>query len=97
MASPDPLPSLEQLQRDIDKAKPPERNGERRASSDAVNKAMRMGVEFVAGIAVGSVIGYLLDRWLGTMPWFFVACFFLGAAAGFKNMLREANKGMDKE
>src|SRR4051812_32241782 len=87
---------LEKLQRDIDSARP--KSAEKRnTSSDAMNKAMRMGVEFVAGIATGSVIGYFLDRWLGTMPVFFVICFFIGTAAGFKNMLREAGKMSDED
>jgi ATP synthase protein I len=94
MAHPDPL---EKLQREIDKAKPQKSNEEQRASSDAMNRAMRMGVEFVSGIAVGSIIGYFLDRWLGTMPWFFVTCFFLGTAAGFKNMLRTAQTMTEEE
>jgi ATP synthase protein I len=88
---------LEKLQRDIDKAKPQKSSEEQRASSDAMNRAMRMGVEFVSGIAVGSIIGYFLDRWLGTMPWLFVICFFLGTAAGFKTMLRTAQTMTDEE
>lgn len=92
--SDDSTPSLGQLQERIDEAK--------RRQADKVQKedeavspgdAMKMGVELVAGVAVGSTIGYFVDRWLGTMPLFFIVCFFLGAAAGFKNMIREASRG----
>ena len=53
---------------------------------------MKMGLELVAGVAVGSLGGFFIDRWLGTMPLFFIICFFLGAAAGFKNMIREVSR-----
>ncbi|MBN8530539.1 MAG: AtpZ/AtpI family protein [Alphaproteobacteria bacterium] len=43
---------------------------------------MRVGVELVSGTAVGGFIGYSLDKWLGTMPLFFLICLILGIAAG---------------
>ena len=52
---------------------------------------MRLGVEFFVGVAVGSIIGYLLDKWLGTTPWLFVVFFFIGTGAGFLNVFRAAN------
>jgi len=55
---------------------------------------VRIGVELVAGIGVGSLIGYGLDAWLGTRPWLMVVFFFLGAAASVMNMYR-AVQGLD--
>lgn len=55
---------------------------------------VRMGVELVAGIGVGSLIGYALDSWLGSRPFLMMLCFFLGAAASVVNMYRAA-KGLD--
>lgn len=49
---------------------------------------MRIGVEIVAALIVGVAIGYFLDRWLGTKPWFLLLFFVLGAAAGFMNVFR---------
>ena len=49
---------------------------------------MRIGVELVAGLVVGGGIGWLLDRWLGTMPAMLILFFFLGAAAGIVNVFR---------
>lgn len=55
---------------------------------------VRVGVELVAGIAVGSLIGYGLDRWLGTRPWLMLVFFFLGAAASVLNIYRAVH-GLD--
>ena len=38
------------------------------------------------------VIGWLLDRWLGTGPWLLVAGIVLGAAAGFYEFIRITSK-----
>lgn len=48
----------------------------------------RMSSELVAAILVGGLIGYALDRWLGTTPWLFLVFFVLGFAAGILNLLR---------
>ena len=52
--------------------------------------AFRVGVELVAGVAVGAAIGYGLDHWLGTGPWLMIVFFFLGAAGGMMNVFRAA-------
>ena len=48
----------------------------------------RMSSELVGAIVVGGLIGYGLDRWLGTTPWLFLVFFVLGFAAGILNLLR---------
>lgn len=63
--------------------------------SSAVGLAFRLGLEFTGGVVVGTVIGVLLDRWLGTAPWLMILFVFLGAGAGFANMYRAA-KGLDE-
>lgn len=94
-----PLPSLESLQGKIDSARSHtgiEKQGESSAdSSKGIGDAMRIGIELVSGVAVGGVAGFFLDRWLHTLPLFFIIGFFLGAAAGFRNMIREAGKNSD--
>lgn len=51
----------------------------------------RAGVELVSALAVGVLIGWALDRWLGTFPWLFLLFFVLGAAAGVMNIYRLFN------
>lgn len=58
----------------------------------AMGLAFRIGVELVAGLVVGGGIGWLLDRWLGTMPAMLIAFFFLGAAAGLVNVFRTVRR-----
>ena len=53
--------------------------------------AIRIGTELVAALIVGVGIGYFLDNWLDTKPWFLVVFFFLGAAAGVLNVYRAAS------
>jgi ATP synthase protein I len=61
--------------------------------SQAVGLAFRAGVELVAAFVVALGIGWLIDAWLGTKPWFLVVFFFLGAATAFVNVMRVA-RGM---
>ena len=58
--------------------------------------AFKLGTELVAAVAVGTIIGFILDNWFGTKPWLIIIFFFLGAAAGMLNVIRAANR-MQKE
>ena len=61
-----------------------------------MGSAFRLGTELVASVAVGTIIGFILDNWFGTKPWLIIIFFFLGAAAGMLNVIRAANR-MQKE
>ena len=61
-----------------------------RARGEALGYALRLGVELVAGVAVGGFIGWALDRWLGSAPFLMVVFLVLGAAAGMMNVFRAA-------
>jgi ATP synthase protein I len=54
--------------------------------------AFRIGIELLAALLVGGGIGWLLDRWLGTLPLFLLIFFFLGAGAGLLNVFRAARE-----
>ena len=93
MNEPNKLPSAEDLDARLKRAQ--EREAKLRLGSDtprssALGQAMRVGIELVAGVAVGSLIGYLLDHWLGTRPWLMILFFFLGSGAGMMNVYRVA-------
>jgi ATP synthase protein I len=53
---------------------------------------VQVGIEMVAGVFGGALIGYGLDRWLDTWPSCCVVMFFLGAAAGMLNAYRHIRR-----
>ena len=61
-----------------------------------MGSAFKLGTELVAAVAVGTIIGFILDSWFGTKPWLIIIFFFLGTAAGILNVFRTANR-MQKE
>jgi len=48
----------------------------------------RVMAELIAGTAGGALIGWLLDRWLGTSPWLLLLLLFVGIAVAFRNIIR---------
>ena len=60
------------------------------ASSEKIGIGMRIALELVAGVIVGTAIGLGLDYWLGTKPWLMIVFFVVGSAAGFMNVIRTA-------
>ena len=61
-----------------------------------MGSAFKLGTELVAAVAVGTIIGFILDSWFDTKPWLMIIFFFLGAASGMLNVIRTANR-MQKE
>ena len=61
-----------------------------------MGNAFKLGTELVAAVAVGTIIGFILDSWFDTKPLLIIIFFFLGAAAGMLNVIRAANR-MQKE
>jgi len=59
---------------------------------DAMGRGMKISAELIGGVVVGSVLGWLLDKWLGTFPLLFIVCFLLGSAAGILNIVRQASR-----
>lgn len=49
---------------------------------------LQAGIEVVAGVGGGLLLGWGLDRWLDTAPLFLIVFFILGAAAGVLNAYR---------
>lgn len=66
------------------------------ARSRALGTAFKVGVDLVAGLLVGGLLGWYLDAWLGTKPVMFLLFIALGAAAGIRNIFRQAYR-MNRE
>ena len=60
------------------------------AEASAFARGFRLSTELVAGVVVGALIGWLLDRWLGISPWGLIVFLLLGFAAGVLNVMRAA-------
>lgn len=85
---------LKRLDRQLDKVRAED---EERKASDAaaggpspLGRAFRLSAEFVAGVAAGAILGWLLDRVLGSSPWGMITLLMLGFGAGIYNVLRAA-------
>jgi ATP synthase protein I len=50
--------------------------------------AVKLSSEFIAGVVVGALLGYLIDRFAGTAPWGMIVFLLLGFCAGVLNVLR---------
>ncbi|MDQ7031874.1 MAG: AtpZ/AtpI family protein [Desulfonauticus sp.] len=57
-----------------------------------LSKASLIGIHLVSCTFVGLLLGYYLDKWLNTRPWFLIIFLLFGIAAGFKNMYLETKK-----
>lgn len=62
-----------------------------------VGQAMKLSSEFIAGVAVGAGIGWLIDRMAGTSPWGLIIFLMLGFAAGVLNVLRSVGMVAEPE
>ena len=63
----------------------------RDAQSEESRRGMALGFklssEFISAVAVGAILGFLLDRFAGTSPWGMIVLL-LGFCAGVLNVLR---------
>ena len=71
-------------------------NDDNKKKGSFLGSAFKLGTELVAAVAVGTIIGFILDSWFDTKPWLIIIFFFLGAAAGMLNVFKAANR-MQKE
>ena len=84
---------LQRLGKRLAQANRPSENGSgprQTADPSAIARGFRLSTELVAGVLVGAVIGWLLDRWLGISPWGLIIFLLLGFAAGVLNVMRGA-------
>ena len=46
-----------------------------------MGNAFKLGTELVAAVAVGTIIGFILDSWFDTKPWLIIIFFFFGSSS----------------
>ena len=61
----------------------------------SIGTAFKLSSELVAAVAVGAIIGFILDNTFGTKPWLILIFFFVGVVAGITNVIKSA-KNMQK-
>ena len=59
------------------------------ATVEKAGPAASISYSLIGAIGVMTAVGYGLDRWLGTWPWFLLGCMFFGVATGFYLLARE--------
>lgn len=62
------------------------------ARGAALGQAFKIAVELVAGVLFGGLVGWALDRYLGSAPWLLIVFLVLGFAAGMMNVVRTARR-----
>ena len=55
-----------------------------------IGTAFKLSTELVSAVAVGTIIGFILDKTFGTKPWLILIFFFVGVIAGITNVIRSA-------
>jgi ATP synthase protein I len=58
----------------------------------SIGTAFKLSTELVSAVAVGTIIGFILDKTFGTKPWLILIFFFIGVIAGIVNVFKSAKK-----
>ena len=69
-----------------------EKNGQK----SSLGVAFKMSTELVSAVAVGTIIGFILDKTFGTKPWLILIFFFVGVIAGIVNVFKSAKNMQNK-
>jgi ATP synthase protein I len=56
-----------------------------------------VGIHLVAATFVGFAMGFALDSWLHTKPWFMGIGFILGLITGFRDLFRMVKKESEND
>ena len=66
------------------------KNNQKNHKNSSFGEAFKLSTELVAAVALGTIIGFILDNWFGTKPWLILIFFFVGVIAGISNVIRSA-------
>ncbi|MGD9809700.1 MAG: AtpZ/AtpI family protein [Sphingobium sp.] len=84
-------PRIASLEKRIEQAEHTERvrTGKRDEKADENTRlGNRVLAELIGGLAGGALVGWVLDRFLGTQPWLLLVFLFLGIIVAFRNIIR---------
>ena len=80
---------LESLDKRLDRLQQEEAKRTAKRQPDTSYQAGQLVLSNLIGAPAGGfIIGFVLDKWLGTQPWFLLIMLFLGFAGGFMNVMR---------
>jgi ATP synthase protein I len=65
---------------------------EKTQQQSSIGTAFKLSTELVSAVAVGTIIGFILDNWFGTKPWLILIFFFVGIVAGILNVIKSAKR-----
>ena len=88
----DPDDDLRRRRAALDRRLGPAERAEAKRSNPAKSdlaRGLKLSSEFIAGVVVGALIGYLFDLFLGTSPFGLIVFLLIGFAAGVLNVMRE--------
>ena len=75
---------------EIAKSKISKKNLYKNKEPSSIGTAFKLSTELVSAVAVGTIIGFILDTTFGTKPWLILIFFFVGVFAGIVNVFRSA-------
>ena len=82
---------------EIAKKKISKRNlGNKQHTASPIGSAFKLSTELISAVAVGTIIGFILDNTFGTKPWLILIFFFVGVIAGISNVIKSAKKMQDR-
>ena len=77
---------------EIAKKKAFKRENKKKHNPSPIGNAFKLSTELVSAVAVGTIIGFILDKTFGTKPWLILIFFFVGVTAGIMNVIKSAKK-----
>ena len=76
---------LESLNQQLDEVKKFQPSA---AEANVPKDTARAAIDFASATAVGTLLGYGIDRWQGTLPWGLLIGLVIGTIAGIKMMFQ---------
>ena len=70
--------------------------GNKKHNASPIGSAFKLSTELISAVAVGTIIGFILDKTFGTKPWLILIFFFVGVIAGISNVIKSAKKMQDR-